>query len=162
MKILFLHGLESQLTDEKRKVLERYGEVIAPDLDYSSDSNMITTLHQKFGTENIDAIIGSSMGGFTGFYLALQLEKPALLFNPALPYRSVVQNVPEDTGEIKKPVHVVLGKLDPIIKYSDTKDFLRQHHMDDIVTVTLREDLEHRIPLYIFEEETDAFFKNKI
>ncbi|HEY0046378.1 MAG TPA: YqiA/YcfP family alpha/beta fold hydrolase [Flavobacterium sp.] len=158
MKILYLHGLESKLNDNKRSVLKRYGEIIAPDLDYSTDSNIIQTLYTKYQNQDVDVILGSSMGGFTGFYLAAQLGVPALLFNPALSYRSTVQEVPDQMASFARPVHIVLGVLDPIIKYSDTRDFLRQHHIEHDVTVHLREDLEHQIPLHVFDEEVNLFF----
>lgn len=159
MKMLFLHGLESKLNDEKRAMLEKYGDVSAPDLDYSNNSSIIKTLYDKYETEGFDAIVGSSMGGFTGFYLASQLGIPALLFNPALAYRSVVQDVPKQIQPFAQPLHIVLGKLDPIVKFSDTKDFLRQYNIEHDVTVRLRDDLEHRIPAPIFEQEIETFFQ---
>lgn len=95
MNILFLHGLESKLSDEKRAILETYGTVIAPDLDYKSNPDAIQNLYDEFKNQNINSIIGSSMGGFAGFHLANSLGIFALLYNPALPYRnSVLQNIP--------------------------------------------------------------------
>ncbi len=38
MTILYLHGLESKLSDVKRVVLEKFGTIIAPDMDYKSNS----------------------------------------------------------------------------------------------------------------------------
>jgi predicted esterase YcpF (UPF0227 family) len=69
MNILFLHGLESNLSDEKRTVLEQYGMVIAPQMDYFSNPNMIQMIYDEFCNQNIGVIIGSSMGGFTAFHL---------------------------------------------------------------------------------------------
>lgn len=158
MKILFLHGLESNLSDEKRKVLEEFGDVVAPDINYKGDKSIIASMYSKYEHNDINAIIGSSMGGFTGFYLAAKLHVPALLFNPALAYRSVVQEVPEQKMIFSKPLHIVLGMYDPIIKYSDTKDFLRINEYEYDAKVTLREDLEHRIPFEIFSAEVRRFF----
>jgi len=45
MNILFLHGLESKLSEPKRAILEVYGTVIAPDIDYKSDPNVIQNLY---------------------------------------------------------------------------------------------------------------------
>ena len=158
MKILFLHGLESKLSADKRKVLEEFGKVLAPDINYSGDNRIIESLYAKYEDQEIDIIIGSSMGGFTGFYLASKLKVATLLFNPALSYRSVVQEIPDSKAAFHKPVHIVLGMHDPIIKYSDTKDFLRVNEYEYDVKVNLRTDLEHRIPFEIFEEEVRRFF----
>ncbi len=158
MKILFLHGLESKLNEEKRQILEKFGEVNAPDLNYKNDGTIIKTMNDNYGSAKVDVIIGSSMGGFTGFYLASQLKVPALLFNPALPYRTVAQEEPEIKPEFNEPVFIVLGQFDPIIKYSDTQDFLRRENHVDNIKIILRHDLEHRIPTAIFEEEVSRFF----
>ena len=50
----------------------------------------------EFKNQSINAIIGSSMGGFAGYYLAKSLGVRAMLYNPALPYRtSIEQFVPD-------------------------------------------------------------------
>jgi predicted esterase YcpF (UPF0227 family) len=37
MNILYLHGLKSKLKEDKRKILEQYGRVFAPEIDYSEN-----------------------------------------------------------------------------------------------------------------------------
>ena len=44
MTILYLHGLESKLNPEKKSILERFGIVIAPDMDYFNDQNVFDLL----------------------------------------------------------------------------------------------------------------------
>ena len=44
MNILYLHGLDSNLSIKKKEILEPFGSIIAPDLDYRSNPNMIKTL----------------------------------------------------------------------------------------------------------------------
>ncbi|HET8887242.1 MAG TPA: YqiA/YcfP family alpha/beta fold hydrolase, partial [Salinimicrobium sp.] len=148
-KILYLHGLESRLSDPKREMLEEYGEVIAPDLDYREDPNIIETLRKRYEDENFSAIIGSSMGGFAGYYLAKIMKVPALLFNPALPYRSVDQNIPANVPEnFEEWVHLVLGAKDPTIKAADTFKFLSDHLPNsEMFAIHLKGELKHRIPL---------------
>ena len=70
MIILYLHGLESKLSPQKRSVLERFGTVIAPDLDYHKNTNVFDLLIKRNEEQHFDVIIGSSMGGFMGYYLA--------------------------------------------------------------------------------------------
>ncbi len=116
MNILFLHGLESPLTIDKKNILEKYGNVFAPDLNYKSNPNMIQFLYDEYQNQSIDVIIGSSMGGFAGFYLSKLLKLPALLFNPALPYHATEQNIPNTEIVHQNLIQFVLGLQDEPIK----------------------------------------------
>lgn len=159
MNILFLHGLESKLSDQKREVLQQYGTVTAPDMDYYNHPKTIAALFAEFESSEIDYIIGSSMGGFAGFYLSIMLGVPALLFNPALPYRSVRQDIPEWDFTPEKPIHVVLGLKDTLIKAVDTEAFFEQHYSDNQhINFRKLPQLEHRIPFEIFTDEVNRFF----
>jgi len=162
MNILYLHGLESKLSNEKRAILESYGTVFAPDLEYKSNPNVIQNLFDEYKNQNINAIIGSSMGGFAAFYLANSLGICALLFNPALPYRnSIVQNIPSDFPKKQSPLlRIVLGSQDETIKAKDNLAFLAQNctNLNDC-TIEIINELAHQIPVDIFEEETKAFFE---
>ena len=102
MNILFLHGLESKLSDEKRAILETYGTVIAPDLEYKSNPNVIQNLYDEFKNQDINTIIGSSMGGFAGFHLANSLGICALLYNPALPYRNSIEQIIPNNLQVRE------------------------------------------------------------
>jgi hypothetical protein len=162
MNILFLHGLESKLSDEKRAILENYGTVIAPDLDYKSNPNVIQNLYDEFKNQDINAIIGSSMGGFAGFYLANSLGICALLYNPALPYRnSVVQNIPLPLSKKHSPLmRIVLGGQDDVIKAKDNLNFLSQNFSDlNDCSIEIINALGHQIPVAVFEEQTENFFE---
>ena len=82
MKILYLHGLDSFLQDDRRTVLSPYGEIFAPTIDYRNAPNLFAELQTKYASADI--LIGSSLGGLVVYYLAQKLGKPCLLFNPAL------------------------------------------------------------------------------
>ena len=162
MNILFLHGLESKLSDEKRAILDKYGTVIAPDLEYKSNPNVIQNLFDEFKNQNINTIIGSSMGGFAAFHLANSLGICALLFNPALPYRnSVKQIIPTDLLLKESPLmRIVLGGQDDIIKAKDNLAFLAQNcNSKTDYAIAIKNDLAHQIPVDVFEEEAKAFFE---
>jgi len=162
MNILFLHGLESKLSDEKRAILENYGTVIAPDLDYKSNPNVVQNLYDEYKDQDINAIIGSSMGGFAGFYLANSLGICALIYNPALPYRnSVVQNIPLPLSKKHSPLlRIVLGGQDDVINAADNLNFLSQNFSDlKDCSIEIINALAHQIPVHIFEEQTEAFFE---
>jgi predicted esterase YcpF (UPF0227 family) len=159
MRILFLHGLEGELSEEKRALLSEYGDVFSPKMDYRSDSSMIETLAERFGRETIDVVIGSSMGGFAGYYLSRLLSTPCLAFNPALPYRSVVQYVPAALSARQHYLQVVLGSQDNVIIADDTLNFLNRNQLiAENARVHLISDLAHRIPVTIFDQETKIFF----
>ncbi len=162
MNILFLHGLESKLSPEKRVILEKYGNVIAPELDYKSNPNMIQHLYDAYQTQDINAIIGSSIGGFAGYHLANSLGVCALLYNPALPYRNTIEQIVPVSIPINQSLHmrIVLGGQDTIIKAKDNLAFFAQNVAAKTdYAITIISDLAHQIPVDVFEEETKAFFK---
>ena len=115
MNILYLHGLNSSLSGEKRTILEKYGTVLSPSIDYESDDKCIENLRSRFAEGNVDVVTGSSMGGFVGFYLSIAFNKPALLFNPALIARSVFQNVPDYNNPDHSFKRLVLGATDEVV-----------------------------------------------
>ncbi|WP_395058429.1 hypothetical protein [Flavobacterium sp.] len=51
MNILYLHGLDSNLSIKKREVLEPFGNIIAPNLDYRANPNMIENLYTEYKTK---------------------------------------------------------------------------------------------------------------
>lgn len=160
MNILFLHGLESPLTTDKKYILQKYGNVFAPALDYKSNPDMIQTLFYEYYKKNIDVIIGSSMGGFTGFYLSKLLKVPALLFNPALPYHATEQNIPNIDVVHQHLIQFVLGIQDDTIKAEDNlKYILNFVPRENDIRIHLLKDLAHRIPVTVFEAEVHLFFK---
>ncbi|NRS89318.1 hypothetical protein HNQ02_002244 [Flavobacterium sp. 7E] len=162
MTILYLHGLESKLSPQKKLILEQYGTIIAPDLDYRENPNMVETLYNEYKTQNIDIIIGSSMGGFTGFYLSKLMQTKTLLFNPALPYRtSILQNIPAIEKEHGQLLQIVIGNQDDIIKASDNIAFImKSPPLNANFRLHLISELGHGIPLNIFKNEVNLFFNN--
>ena len=161
MNILYLHGLDSNLSIEKKEVLEPFGNIIAPDLDYRTNPNMIEALYTEYKNQNIDFIIGSSMGGFAGFYLSKLMQIPALLFNPALPYRtSVLQNIPVIGNDHNHLLQIVIGNQDDIILAKDNLEFIMKLlPLKNDFRLHLLSELGHGIPVAIFESEVNLFFR---
>ncbi len=160
IKILYIHGLDSKLSDEKREILEKFGKIYAPDLNYYTNPNAISSITEDYSEVKIDVIIGSSIGGFAGFYVSNYFGKPALLFNPALKSRSVKQNIPENSVKGKGFKQIVLGQKDDVVDPVDTLAFLANgfdsttlYHCHILPTLT------HNIPLDVFEEEVFAFVR---
>jgi predicted esterase YcpF (UPF0227 family) len=162
MNILYLHGLESKLSAPKKAILQTYGKVIAPDLEYKSNPNVIQNLYDEYQNQDINVIIGSSMGGFTAYHLANSLGICALLYNPALPYRNDVEQIIPATLPIKNSsfMRIVLGAQDDVIKAKDNLNFLAQNtNPQTDYDITIKRELAHQIPIDIFEQETQAFFE---
>lgn len=160
MNILYLHGLDGDLADEKRVILEKFGKVFSPAIDYRNEYNSIQLLVEQYKNEKIRAVIGSSMGGFAGYYIADAYQLPSLLFNPALNARSVRQEVPNYMNPYLSFKQIVLGVDDDVIDPKSTLAFLSkklQEHTD--YDIHLRQRLGHRIPVAVFKEEVEAFFK---
>ncbi|MDW5290967.1 YqiA/YcfP family alpha/beta fold hydrolase [Formosa sp. PL04] len=159
MTILYLHGLNGCLSPEKRIVLEQYGDVFSPAIEYEKDSDVIHGISASFNLHDIDVVIGSSMGGFTGYYVSNHYQCPALLFNPPLSNRSVYQEIPEIEYKKSSLKHIVLGTLDEVVNPVETFQFLGNTVASNPeYTIHLRNDLAHRIPIEIFEEEVEHFF----
>lgn len=164
LNILYLHGLESKLSLEKKAVLTKFGNVIAPDLDYKNNDEIFNLIYEQYKSLNIDCIIGSSMGGFMGYYLAMTFNCPALLFNPALPIPGLNQIIPENLKPKEKVLYnFVLGWQDTIVKATENLEFISKNAYKSLhYTIKVRPDLGHQIPLNIFEEESNKFFKSLI
>jgi predicted esterase YcpF (UPF0227 family) len=161
MNILFLQGLESKLSDPKRAILATYGTVIAPDIDYKSNPNVIQNLYVEYHNKDINAIIGSSMGGFTAYHLAHTLGICALLYNPALPYRNGIEQIIPTNLPINNAafMRIVLGAQDDIIIAKDNLNFLAKNSNPQTdYDITIKRGLAHQIPIDVFEQETKAFF----
>lgn len=159
MNILYLHGLESKLSPEKRNLLEKYGEVYAPDVDYYKDPKAIENILKKYAGLDIDAVVGSSMGGFAGYYISDELDRPALLFNPALKSRSVKQEFPDGGSASKSFKQLVIGARDEVVMPGDTLSFISTKlNVGTEYFFHIRPEMEHRTPVEIFEEELESFF----
>ena len=128
MTILYLHGLESKLSAPKRTVLERFGTVIAPDMDYYNNPNVFEFLLELNKEHHFDVAIGSSMGGFMSYHFANTINCPALLFNPALPHRPVPQNIPSlNSSNSSSLLHFALGGKDEVIKANDNLKWISEN-----------------------------------
>lgn len=159
MNILYLHGLDSKLSPEKKAILEKYGKVHAPDLNYYTNPDAIETILDMFADVEINTVIGSSMGGFAGYHVSNALFRPALLFNPALMKRSVPQNIPSEENNYNNLKQIVIGQIDDVVSPLDTLNFLTQN-FNPVTDLHLHlvPRLGHNIPVEFFEEEVESFF----
>lgn len=163
MNILYLHGLNGSLSSEKRLILEQYGDVYSPAIDYENAPNSILNIITKYKTIPVHVVIGSSMGGFAGYYVSNYFQSPALLFNPALVKRSVKQNIPEIEYKTSVVKHIVLGREDDVVNPKETLQFLANTlDFKPEYNIHLCRDLAHRIPITVFKNEVGDFFRKHI
>ncbi|MCH2044920.1 MAG: hypothetical protein MK212_12450 [Saprospiraceae bacterium] len=151
MKILYIHGLYGNPKKEKIALLsERGHEIVAPFIDYEKEKEAVyPRLKQICQEADIEYIVGSSMGGYFGYWLGQDLKIPQLLFNPALPYRSVLIPIPEIKEDPAVHSWVVVGAKDATIDPELNKQFFEKKTN---VRLICCEWLEHRIDMVTFEE----------
>ena len=108
--------------------------------------------------------MGSSMGGFMGYYIANTIKCPALLFNPALPHRPVNQEIPEINPLNASPqMTIALGGEDQIIKANDTLKWLSKNRTADTdFQLFIHKEMGHQVPIAIFEIEVKLLLKHYI
>jgi uncharacterized protein len=158
--ILYIHGLESSPKPSKIKLLEKYGVVCALHLNYREQADAFQVLSKEIELNNITHIVGSSMGGYLGFWLAEKHSLPCLLFNPALDMRSIDVAVERNYNNSPNRV-IVLGEQDEVVDPFNTIDFLkRTSHTKVAQQVIIDSKMEHRITEEKFEYYTNLFFTN--
>ena len=147
---MYIHGLDSAPNEQKLAILRKYGHTpYALHLDYRKDQLAYIKLKKLVKEKKIDFIVGSSLGGYFGYWLGHELQIDQLLFNPAMPFRSVqVQTLDIDEKRDIK-TWVVLGIDDEVIPTNLNISFFRRR--DNIRLITC-EWLGHRIDETSFEE----------
>ncbi|GET46704.1 YqiA/YcfP family alpha/beta fold hydrolase [Capnocytophaga felis] len=158
MKILYLHGLDSFLQDDRREVLQRYARVFAPVLDYKNTPNLFQALQEEY--HDVDVIIGSSAGGLVTYYLAQALQKPCLLFNPALAFRGEMPIKTDFNRQYNQYMQIVIGLQDEVIPPWQSLELLRSDISENQnIEIHLINKMEHSYPIDIFRKETEFFIK---
>ena len=124
MKVVYLHGLQSKPTGEKIDWLKNnFSDVLAPKINYLN-KNSFNNIYKKVKEFKPDLIIGSSVGGFFGYYIANSIGVNTILFNPALHSRSIKIDV-DKSGNKKVTHNLILGKNDTVINSTKTKKLIR-------------------------------------
>lgn len=158
MEILFLHGLSSYLHADRREVLQQFGEIHAPVLDYLKTPTLFDDLLTQY--QSVDAIIGSSAGGLVGYYMAMKLQKPCLLFNPALPFANMLPFSTEIFSGNSCYVQAFLGMKDEVVPYQKSLQILQeQQNICPNMEIHLNASTGHSYPIEVFSMECDFFFK---
>lgn len=158
MKIAYLHGLESKNSGPKNLWLKSISIVYEPYIDYTQPK-IYETLKDEILKFQPDYIIGSSMGGYFAFEMALEINCPAILFNPALHSRSMEPDMTgHEIGQYKPNIKLILGKHDTVIKPQKTLEFITQNKLENISYTLL--DIEHQIPYKVFRDVVEEWIGN--
>ncbi len=153
--ILYIHGFASCGNSNKTKLLrENFNGVLCPDVPVDPDE-AIAFLQKLIIANNVDLIIGSSLGGFYAAYFAEKFEIKTVLLNPSTqPFLTLAPYVGENTffcsGEtfewkkehitklwsyaiaknsIKAPVLVIVQKGDEVLDYSKAADVYENYEV---------------------------------
>ena len=157
MKILYLHGLDSHIYEDRKQFLESYGELFAPILDYRNTPNLFENLIKEY--KNIDVIIDISAGGLVGYYLAQVLKKPCLLFNPALPFRDETELTSLLDKSYQSYMQVVIGLQDEVVPPEKTLALLQEDTSEKTnLEIHLINKMKHALTIDIFKSEWNYFF----
>lgn len=144
-KILYIHGFGSCGIGNKSTQLRRYfcqDEVLSPDLP-ASPLLAISLLEVLIREEDIDLLIGSSLGGYYATYLAEKYKLKAVLLNPStVPYRTLQPYV-----GIQK-------------RFCDQKPFeFKEKYLDDLYTLQIRPERGEYLVLLQSEDEVLDYTK---
>lgn len=165
MNILYIHGLDSTPRPDKVAVLQDMADnVWAPQLNYRENQHTFSYLLEGAQKQNINFIVGSSAGGFMGYWLAPHLQCNALLFNPALAFQSVIQQVlpVADTPKTFQPFYsIILGAQDDVIPPQSTLDFLAKHNTPSQYEIDKIATLGHQIDMDTYQYACNKYVTTK-
>jgi len=178
MKILSIQGSRREIDEygkiipfeisDKVKIMEKYGEVITPEVRWYSNSKLFDLMNNIITNNKIDAIFGNSAGGFLSFYLSNYYKIPTFMVNPAIANTSeapTLQKLPNEVlnASIYDKQMVVLGNSDLkmkggvdfhlVIDFLSTKGFFKQKTNK----MFIEEGMKHSMSLNIFEKYFDKF-----
>ena len=124
MHILYIHGLESSTNCLKVQWLRSLGHTVHnPEIDYK-DPEAFFKVKRIAQKNDIDLIIGSSMGGYFAYAIATSTNHKCILLNPAVHSRAFE---PENVtyGMCRPDITCVLGMNDDVINPEDTVKVLQ-------------------------------------
>lgn len=156
-KLLFLHGLNSYPKEEKLSILrQNCDELIVPEIDYSRP-DLQNFFLEIIKDKDINCIIGSSMGGLSGYILAKYLGCQALLFNPAfIRMENYSLELPKNVNN-NYHYKIVFGAIDEVIDYQTSLDFLSENETEDRYNYIILPTLAHQIDVETFKIEVESF-----
>lgn len=127
MKTLYIAGLDSKPNPVKMKILEQYGfetTELVPDYRKLGEKTLELVINTAIDSK-AEAVMGSSMGGFFGFWIAEKLGLPCLLFNPAMQLKSIPIELPVIENKKCPKRFVILGDQDDVVNPIQNSQFFQ-------------------------------------
>lgn len=151
MKILYIHGLNSFPHPERLEILRSKGhETFALHLDYENEPKTFEILKAYAKANEVEFIVGSSAGGYIGYWLGQELRVPQLLFNPAVAVRDIRSDVGYDIAIDKNLTSwVVIGQKDETVLPKGSLKFFEDKENARVIVCQW---LAHQIDIQTFEE----------
>ena len=86
LRILNIHGYRGSRFNSAYQALVNDYDVVSPEIDYDAErpGRILGDLRALVVTQKIDAIVGTSLGGFFALVLCANMDLPTLTINPAL------------------------------------------------------------------------------
>lgn len=87
MNVLNIHGYKGTTHNAAYNTLCNLEKpIISPEIDYDNEQpeEILRRLTDLCVSENIESLVGTSLGGFFALVLSIKLEKPVILVNPCL------------------------------------------------------------------------------
>jgi len=154
MIIAYLHGYNSYFKqNEKVEALKMLGRVVGLDIDYNVGSDVVIDKVCDWAIkEDVDLVVGCSMGGWLASHVGSRLGVPAVMLNPAIspssslkkyidvpegevdyggyPMRAIDRSVVEAYPALSKKAWglVLLEKGDDIFNYKNSKSILSKYY----------------------------------
>jgi hypothetical protein len=146
MRVAFFHGLESAPHSEKNVALDSlFDFVYAPPMDYT-DKGLFDRVLKEVQSNNVELLIGSSMGGWFAYCISTITGIPTLIFNPAVQGRSMEPKIKQGSKRVKHTV--ILGRKDDVIDPHKSIDWFDKNGIGTFVYNW--ESNAHRIPINVF------------
>lgn len=134
-KVLFFHGMGGGEIDEEtiNYIKKHYDvELISPHIQYDmwTDNPHLFPLINELA-KDVDCISGNSMGGYFAYHTAKKLNKPVILFNPAISEKTLsyrlFHNITEKIAGVDNKVVSNLSTNDTVVDHVATRAFLEKN-----------------------------------
>ena len=86
-KILYIHGFNSAGGGHKSQELQKMfpdWQVLSPTFDYKDPAGVQKKLDSLVRTQRVNAVMGTSLGGFFAIYCTKKHKLPAMVINPTI------------------------------------------------------------------------------
>lgn len=162
--LLYLHGYQGFVTDEKKAFLDQISNAYYPFIDYDLEATTVfEKLSELIDKHDIEIISGTSLGGIMTYYLGIMKNLPTLLLNPAVTAVNQIAPFVPKTVQIALPkneIVVIAGKEDEVVPFDEQLQFfetLKQNVSASIEIIT-EDKLMHLVALEDFKRYFEMYF----